>query len=109
MKRVFKKTNIWIFGCLVAFGWAMINFSCSKTEKRMQIDGLVQGTYYHIIFYATDTTNISRDLKQIFADIDKTLSLWVNSSIVNKVNRNEDVELNKIFTDRHLVRSPDSL
>lgn len=102
MKRVFKKSNIWIFGCLVAFGLAMINFSCSNTEKRMQIDGLVQGTYYHIIFYATDTTNISRDLKQIFADIDKTLSLWEDSSIVNKVNRNEDVELNKIFTDNFI-------
>ena len=61
------------------------------------MDGLVQGTYYHIVFYAQDTTGIKQDIKRIFADIDSSLSLWVENSTVNKINRNEEAVLDDIF------------
>ncbi len=102
MKKNFNKINIALCGCLLAVGLSLLGSSCSKTEKRVQMDGFAQGTYYHIIFYSKDTVGIKKDLEQIFNDIDRSLSLWVDSSIVNKVNRNENVELNKIFTDNFI-------
>ena len=72
-------------------------FSCQKSEKRIVMDGLVQGTYYHIVFYSQDTTGIKQDIKTIFASIDSSLSLWVENSTINRVNRNEDVFLDDIF------------
>ncbi|MBO6117219.1 MAG: FAD:protein FMN transferase [Bacteroidales bacterium] len=71
--------------------------SCSKQDKRIVMDGLVQGTYYHIVFYAQDTAGIKQDIKTIFADIDSSLSLWVEKSTLSRVNNNEDVLLDDIF------------
>ena len=88
--------SVKIISVLVAL---MCLFSCSNTEKRVVTDGFVQGTYYHIVFYAQDTSGIKQDIKKIFADIDSSLSLWVENSTVSRVKRNEDVLLDDIFID----------
>ena len=83
---------------IICLSFALISlFSCRKSEQRITMDGLVQGTYYHIVFYAQDTTGIKQDIKRIFADIDSSLSLWVENSTVNKINRNEEAVLDDIF------------
>ena len=70
---------------------------CVKQKKRIVLDGMVQGTYYHIVLYSEDTTCIQQDIKRMFAQIDSSLSLWEENSIVNRVNRNENVVLDDIF------------
>ena len=90
----FKYVNV--ISVLIA---AICLFSCSNAEKRVVTDGLVQGTYYHIVFYAQDTANVKQDIKKIFDGIDSSLSLWEENSTVSRVNRNEDVLLDDIFID----------
>lgn len=88
---------------IAIFGIAISLVSCQKQDKRYVLDGFVQGTYYHIVFYAQDTTSVKQDIQKIFQDIDMSLSLWVDSSTVNKVNRNEDVVLDDIFVENFVL------
>lgn len=100
--------------CLFSIAIALLLASCgekSKTElKKFTLDGRVQGTYYHIVYYHLDDKaaqkanlpteqEIKHSIDSIFKAIDETLSLWNSNSIVSKVNANEPVALNKIFID----------
>ena len=84
--------------------WFLILFSCcflsscDSVEKR-QFFGTTQGSYYSIIYYDEQNRDFSSDFDSIFKEIENTLSLWDENSMIRKVNRNEDVELNQIFID----------
>jgi len=87
--------------------------SCSKPEAKLQkftLDGRVQGTYYHIVYYHFDDkaatkknlltqADIQHGIDSIFKAIDETLSLWNPNSILSKVNDNKETLLNQIFID----------
>ncbi len=73
--------------------------SCNKTDKKYTFDGLTQGTYYHIIIYASDTIGIKKGFDSIFSAVDNTFSLWNKNSLLTKLNNNEDIELNTMFVD----------
>lgn len=87
--------------------------SCGSPEAKLQkftLDGKIQGTYYHIVYYHFDDKIASREsmvtqseIKQgidsIFKAIDETLSLWNPNSILSKVNENKETALNQIFID----------
>lgn len=73
--------------------------SCNKTDKKYTFDGLTQGTYYHIIIYASDTIGIKKGFDSIFSAVDNTFSLWNKNSLLTKLNNNEDIELNSMFVD----------
>lgn len=78
-------------------------FSCSKKNandlSRYTFDGIIQGSYYHIVVYTNDTNNLKKGFDSIFSAIDKSVSLWDSNSTISKVNRNENCTLDKIFID----------
>ncbi len=95
------------------FAIAVLIVSCSKPEAKLQkftLDGRVQGTYYHIVYYHFDDkaatkknlltqADIQHGIDSIFKAIDETLSLWNPNSILSKVNDNKETLLNQIFID----------
>lgn len=73
--------------------------SCVSVE-RQQFFGSTQGSYYSIIYYDEQNRNFSREFDSIFKDVENTLSLWDENSVIRRVNRNDSaVVLNKIFVD----------
>lgn len=73
--------------------------SCVSVE-RQQFFGSTQGSYYSIIYYDEQNRNFSREFDSIFKDVESTLSLWDENSVIRRVNRNDSaVVLNKIFVD----------
>ena len=78
-------------------------FGCTMTApKKLQpivINGLTQGTYYSITYYAQDTVVTFSEMKAFLADFLQTASLWEKNSIISRINRNEPVTLNKEFID----------
>lgn len=73
--------------------------SCDTVEKK-QFVGTTQGSYYSIIYFDEQNRDFSHDFDSIFDEIEMTLSLWDENSILRRVNRNDtSVVLNKIFTD----------
>ena len=81
-----------------------ILISCtSKNNEPVKYRGFTQGTTFSIKFYATkDSLKLINGIDSILYQINKTASTYDSTSIISKVNRNEDVELNydfiKIFT-----------
>lgn len=72
--------------------------ACNTVEKQ-QFFGTTQGSYYSITYYDELNRDFSHDFDSIFKEIENTLSLWDENSIIRKVNRNEDLNVNQIFID----------
>ena len=73
--------------------------SCGNQPKKMLLQGLVQGSYYAITYYDEQGRNFQSEIDSIFHAVDVSVNLWVDSSVISKVNRNEEVELDEIFID----------
>jgi len=95
--------NKYLKSVIVSLAIASILVSCTQQNKTEEyaLDGLVQGSYYHIVFYSTqEQRDIAKGgIDSIFKAIDASISLWQPSSIINKVNGNKNVELDSIFID----------
>ena len=73
--------------------------SCVKQPQKMYLEGFAQGSYYAITYFDDRGRNFQKGVDSIFHAIDMSVNLWVDSSIICKVNRNEDVILDNIFID----------
>ena len=71
-----------------------------NTVKKQQFMGTTQGSYYSITYFDEQNRDFSREFDSIFKEIESTLSLWDENSIIRRVNRNDTtVVLNQIFID----------
>ena len=83
---------------LMIIGLAVLA-SCGKQPEKVVLQGLVQGSYYAVTYYDEQNRNFQREIDSIFHAVDMSVNLWVDSSIISKVNRNEEVTLDSIFID----------
>ncbi len=73
---------------------------CKKTITYDNFAGFAQGTTYSMVFENDGSLNgqeLKADVEKILRDFDMSLSLYVDSSILSKVNRNEDVTVDSYF------------
>ena len=73
--------------------------SCGHQPQKTVLQGLAQGSYYAITYYDAQNRNFQHGVDSIFHAVDRSVNLWVDSSIICQVNRNEDVILDNIFID----------
>ena len=73
--------------------------SCVKQPKKIVLQGLAQGSYYAITYFDEQGRDFQHEIDSIFHAVDRSVNLWVDSSIICKVNRNEEVALDSIFID----------
>ena len=73
--------------------------SCGKQPKKMVLQGLAQGSYYAVTYFDEQERNFQHEIDSIFHAVDMSVNLWVDSSVISKVNRNEEVVLDQIFID----------
>ena len=60
--------------------------------------GNTQGTSYSIKYVSPNGINYQNDIDSIFKAVDLSLSTYINESIISKINRNENVIIDSIFT-----------
>ena len=77
----------------------MLLASCGHQPKKMVLQGLAQGSYYAVTYYDEQERNFQQEIDSIFHAVDMSVNLWVDSSVISKVNRNEEVVLDDIFID----------
>jgi thiamine biosynthesis lipoprotein len=77
--------------------------SCDNQPKKIILQGLAQGSYYAITYYDEQGRNFQREVDSIFRVVDRSVNLWVDSSVICKVNRNEEVTLDSIFVDNFRI------
>jgi len=81
----------------------LIVVSCS--EKPVVIEsfaGFVQGTTYSVVYENNKKINpevLKTEVEKILDDFDLSLSLYNDSSLISRLNRNEDVIPDKYFTE----------
>lgn len=57
--------------------------------KKIQFNGVAQGTTYHITYYAMDSAVRQKQVDSILQKIDSSLSLYKPYSIINQFNRSQ--------------------
>ena len=93
-----RRFNWVLMGCFAALAVALL-VSCEKQPRKMYLKGIAQGSYYAITYYDAAGRDFQREVDSIFHAVDLSVNLWVDSSVICKVNRNEDVVLDRIFID----------
>jgi thiamine biosynthesis lipoprotein len=86
---------------LLALGFLSVSCIDKKAEFG-NIEGAAQGTTYSIVFENPERFNpeeLKRSVEKIFHDFDMSLSLYNDSSIISRINRNEEVIADTFFTE----------
>lgn len=82
---------------------ASIIVSCA--EKKPVIDGFngyAQGTTYSIVYDNSKNLKnekVKEEVAQILRDFDMSLSLYIDSSLISRINRNDDVTVDEYFAE----------
>ena len=84
-------------GLLLLVSICLISCDPGKSLEKIQFVGKAQGTYYAITYFTGDGKDYQESIDSLLHEFDKTASLWEDSSLINKVNNNELVTVNKDF------------
>jgi len=71
----------------------------NSSMEKIQFAGQAQGTYYSITYFSSDGKNYQASIDSLLEQFDNTASLWVENSLINKVNNNDDVIVDDVFLD----------
>lgn len=76
-------------------------YGCSseKQARYYTLDGFAQGSTYHFVFEAQDTTGIQSAVDSLFAAVDNSMSFYVENSRVNRLNNNLTDTLDTYITE----------
>lgn len=68
-----------------------IIISCKQTPKTtyLSFSGFTQGTTYSITYESIDSINYQKEVDYLLAEFDTSLSTYIPSSFISKINRNE--------------------
>jgi len=72
-------------------------FACQSTVQQYHLEGFAQGTYYSIRYYDNQNRNLQPQIDSLLDAFNKTASIFDPTSIISRINRNEDVVLNEDF------------
>jgi thiamine biosynthesis lipoprotein len=80
----------------------LLLYSCREKPEFSKFAGTAQGTTYSIVFENSAKRNpfdLKEEIEKILRDFDMSLSLYEDSSIVSRINRNEDAGPDQFFTE----------
>lgn len=58
-------------------------------EEPIRMEGLAQGSSYHITYYDSLNRDLQPDIEKILADFDLSLSTYIPNSIISRINSNQ--------------------
>lgn len=86
--------------------------ACSPQPEYAELNGLTQGTTYHIVVEKTrglDVMALRQDIEKLFAEIDNSLSIYNDSSVISAINANRsdltDTLFREVFRASALISS----
>jgi len=76
--------------------------SCSPPVEYAAIDGLTQGTTYHIVVEkipGLDLMKLRQDIETLFSEVDNSLSIYNDSSVISRINGNRSDLTDSLFRE----------
>jgi len=76
--------------------------SCNGPVEYVELNGLTQGTTYHIVAEKTpglDIMALRQDIENLFAEIDNSLSIYNPSSVISAINNNLSDTTDELFRE----------
>ena len=79
--------------------------SCTSTDNKILVSnsGQAQGTFYHIKYLSENAEDFQQKIDSLFAEIDSSVSVYMSSSIISRLNKGEqlntDAIFNKLYSD----------
>lgn len=70
----------------------------SQTEP-IKIEGLAQGTTYHITYYDNEKRDLKPAIEQLLRDFDQSVSTYQKNSIISKINSNQEA----VIVDKYFI------
>ncbi len=99
-----KKSRRPILVCIISL-LSLITASCyQRTSAPLHLAGEAQGSYYSITYYDERHRNLQTAIDSLLNDFDQTASLWVENSLLRRINNNKDSVVNDLFADM-LIKS----
>lgn len=87
---------------VVGFSLILLFSSCRETATYENFAGFAQGTTYSMVFENNGRLNpqdLQSDVEKILREFDLSLSLYVDSSVLSRVNRNEVLVVDDYFRE----------
>ena len=101
MNNLFHGKGVWHFGAgrfFTAAALLTLFVSCNHNTP-VQIFGQAQGTYYSIQYRDRQHRNLQPQIDSLLDAFDQEVSLWVDSSLLRRVNSNETTTITPLFAD----------
>ena len=80
---------------IIALYFILFTVGCAETEpknKEIKVEGLAQGTSYHITYISNDGVNYQRSIDSLLIEIDNSLSTYQPRSIISKFNQADSTQ-----------------
>ena len=82
-----------------ALSFLILFSSCSNKIQLNNLTGYTFGTYYDIKFFSESKNFDESDLDSIFHEFNSSLSTYISSSIISKINSNDEYFVDDLFID----------
>ncbi len=76
--------------------------ACSQQPEYAELNGLTQGTTYHIVVEKTpglDVMKLRQEIEKLFTAIDNSLSIYNDSSVISAINSNRSDLTDTLFRE----------
>jgi len=83
----------------------LILFSCSSSDNTILVanSGEAQGSYYHIKYMSDGGVDYYAQIDSILLEVDSSLSIYKDYSLISKLNRGKDVKTDSLFNEVFLA------
>ena len=82
-----------------ALSFLILFTSCSNKIQLNNLNGYTFGTYYDIKFFSESKNFDESDLDSIFQEFNSSLSTYISSSKISKINSNDEYFVDDLFID----------
>lgn len=89
---------------LILFLVALTFQGCNPKKEFAEINGLTQGTTYHIVFESSsqiDLSQIRTEVEKILNEVDNSLSIYNDSSVISLINSNISDKTDTLFREMY--------
>jgi thiamine biosynthesis lipoprotein len=81
---------------------ALVLYGCSRPREYAEINGLTQGSTYHIVvetFPGLDIGDMRQKVEELLHQVDNSLSIYNGSSVISLINNNTSDKTDSLFRE----------